>query len=78
MSDEFSVVQFFVDDSYEYVSRELGGKEAVQLAANLAHSVGGRIGTTRRIIITDGDDCTVFEWKYGDGVTFPPEAVGKV
>lgn len=75
---EFSVVQFFVDDSYEYVSRFMDGKQAVELAANLAHSVGGKIGTTKRIIITDGGDFTVFEWKFGEGVTFPPGAVGKV
>lgn len=26
----------------------------------------------RRVIITDGDDFTVFEWKFGEGVTYPP------
>jgi hypothetical protein len=28
-------------------------------------------GIIRRIIITDEDDFTVFEWRYGEGVTYP-------
>jgi hypothetical protein len=74
MSDdaEFTVVQFFADDSYEYVKRWITAAEAVPLAKRLSESVGGRIGTTRRIIITDGGDYTVFEWKFGQGVTYPP------
>jgi hypothetical protein len=28
---------------------------------------------TVRVIITDSSDCIVREWKYGQGVTFPPE-----
>ena len=73
MSDnEFSVCQFFPNDTYEYVKRYIGAKEAVETAKRLIDSVGGRIGTTRRVIITDGGDCTVFEWRFGEGVVFPP------
>ena len=28
-------------------------------------------GSINRIIITDGDDYTVFEWKRGAGITWP-------
>ena len=69
---EFSVCQFFVDDSYEYVRRFVGAKEAVEAAHHYCHSVGARFGTTRRVIITDGDDYTVFDWRYGEGIVFPP------
>jgi hypothetical protein len=24
------------------------------------------------VIIVDDEDCTVFEWRHGEGVTFPP------
>jgi hypothetical protein len=68
---EFSVCQFFWDDTYEYVNRFVGPEEAVNAAHSLCHSVGARIGTTRRVIITDGGDLTVFEWKHGEGVVFP-------
>jgi hypothetical protein len=75
---EFSVCQFFPDEHYEYVARFIDGKAAVELAAQLSKSVGARSGITRRIIIVDGLDNTVFEWRFGEGITFPPEAVGKV
>lgn len=73
----FNVVQFFPDETYEYVRRNVGAKEAVDAAHHYSHSVGARMGTTRRVIITDCDDYVVFEWKFGEGVTFPPECTGR-
>jgi len=68
---EFSVFQFFPDGSYERAAEFIGPEAAVKVAAQLTRSVGARLGTTRRVIITDGGDFTVFEWKHGEGVTFP-------
>jgi hypothetical protein len=70
---EFSVYQFFADKSYERVLSFVDGRTAVTQAAELTRSVGGRVGTTRRVIITDGGDYTVFEWRFGRGVVYPPE-----
>lgn len=70
MDNEFSVYQFFPDDSCERVASWIGAEEAVKLAKQLSESVGARIGATRRIIITDGGDHTCFEWTFGKGVTF--------
>jgi hypothetical protein len=67
---QYSVVQFFPDETYEKVLEWVGPEEAVKMAAQLAGSVGARIGTTRRIIITDGGDHTCFQWEFGKGVTF--------
>lgn len=75
---EFSVCQFFDDGTHEYVRRYVGGKEAVEAASHYAHSVGAKRGLVERVIITDGLDFTCFEWKPGEGVTFPPEAKGRV
>lgn len=72
MADEFSVHQFFPDDTSECVRQFVSAEEAVTAAHHYTTSVGARIGTTRRVIITDGDDFTVFEWKAGEGVTHPP------
>ena len=72
MSERFSVYQFFPDDSYEQVADGMSAEMAVALAKRLSRSVGGRIGTTRRIIIVDDGDCCCFEWKFGEGVTYPP------
>lgn len=63
---EFSVCQFFVDGSCEYVR-----EEAVRAFGHYTTSVGARFGTTRRVILTDGGDCVNFEWKYGEGIVFP-------
>jgi len=68
---EFSVYQFFPDDSYERVRSFVCGEDAVDVAMRLTRSLGARIGTTRRVIITDGDDFCCFEWKYGEGIPFP-------
>jgi len=70
-SAEYSVAQFFEDETYEYVRRWVTAEEAVDAAKHYTESVGARIGTTRRVIITDGDDFTCFEWIFGRGVTFP-------
>lgn len=69
--NEFSVCQFFDDGSYEYVRRFVSAEEAMKAVQHYTTSVGARIGTTVRVIITDGGDYTNFEWKFGEGVTFP-------
>lgn len=72
MENEFSVCQFFEDGSYEYVRRNVSAEEAVNAAKHYTTSVGARMGMTRRVIITDGGDYCNFEWKYGEGITYPP------
>jgi hypothetical protein len=73
MKEEFSVVQFFTDGSYEYVRRGVGAEEAVNAARHYTNNVATRLGVVDRVIITDGGDCVCFEWKKDEGVTFPPE-----
>ncbi len=68
---EFSVYQFFPNDTYEEVVRFVGAEEAMRVSVNLIHSIGGRLGTTTRVIITDGEDFTCFDWEFGKGVVFP-------
>lgn len=73
--EEFSVCQFFENGSYEYVRRCVGGEEAVRAFGHYCTSVGARLGTTVRVIVTDGGDCTNMEWKREEGVTYPPDTV---
>jgi hypothetical protein len=75
MAGEFSVCQFFPDGSYEYVRRGVEAAEAVKAAMHYATSIGARLGTTSRVIITDGGDCTTFEWTWDQGIIFPAEGV---
>lgn len=67
---EFSVVQFFEDDTYEHVRQHVSAEEAVEAAHHYCNSVGAKLGFTKRVIITDGGDCVNFEWKHGEGVTY--------
>lgn len=67
---EFSVCQFFADGTYEYVRRYVSAEAAVLAAKHYTSSVGAKLGTTKRVIITDGGDCTNFEWKFGEGITY--------
>ena len=68
---EFSVYQFFPDGGYEAAAQFIDAESAVTLAKRLTQTVGAKLGTTTRVIITDGGDHTVFEWQNGKGVTFP-------
>jgi hypothetical protein len=75
MSEEkFCVYQFFKNDTYERVREFVSAGEAVQTFRHYTDSVAARTGITVRVIITDSGDCTVAEWKFGEGVVFPPEA----
>lgn len=75
-AERFCVFQFFADGVSERVREFVPAEEAVKAAQHYTSSVGAQIGTTIRVIITDGGDYCVFEWKRGEGVTFPPEAKG--
>lgn len=73
---EFSVYQFFPDDSYEEVLRFVSAERAMTVMGQLSRSLGARVlKTTRRIIITDGGDMTVAEWTCDAGFTFPPQLI---
>ncbi len=67
----FSVFQFFEGDDYEQVAASVGAEDAMRRVVALTQSVGARLGTTTRVIITDGDDFTTFESEFGKGVVFP-------
>lgn len=74
MSDgEFSVYQFFEDDSCECVRQGVDAEEAVKASRHYASSFGAQLGMTRRVIITTGDDAICFEWLFGEGITYPKE-----
>lgn len=67
----FSVFQFFPDETYECVGVHMDAENAVKQAHSYTTRPAAMIGVIRRVIITDADDYCCFEWKYGEGVTFP-------
>lgn len=75
MSDreEFSVWVFLSNEWHFPVEQWVDARRAVEIARRAVQTVELFPGRTdaRRIIITDGEDFTVFEWQRGKGVTFP-------
>ncbi len=67
---EYSVWQFFTDGTSECVRDHVGAEAAVKAAKHYTGSVAVQMGMIEKVIITDGVDCTCFEWKPGLGVTF--------
>ena len=77
MSGVFSVYQYFPDGTHEEVRRFVDAEEAVKAAKHYSSSPGALLGTTVRVVITDGDDFLTFDWVRGQGVVFPPAADGQ-
>ena len=73
-STEFSVCQFFPDGGYEYVCRWVTAEKAFEVFQRMTQTLGARLGTTVRVIITDGGDMTNAEWTFGEGLTYPKRA----
>jgi hypothetical protein len=73
---EFNVCQFFPDGTHEYVVRWVDAETALVTAQRYTHCPAAQIGMIVKVIITDGDDFTNFQWEFGKGVTYPPEASG--
>jgi hypothetical protein len=70
--NEFSVVEFYDDDTHAYVERGLDARDAVALAWVSTRIADLEDSNIVRVIITDGGDYTTFQWERGKGVTFPP------
>lgn len=70
--DEFSVYAFASDGSWQRELSFVSAKEAVMWARWLTETREAKFGEVAKIIITDGGDHTCFEWRFGEGVVFPP------
>jgi len=71
LSEElFTVWQFSSDDWYVKAAEGLPAKLVVDYAHWMTHTQDACDGEIQRVIITDEGNHTVFEWKFGEGVTF--------
>lgn len=70
---QFSVTQFFSENCYETVRERVSPEEAMAAVSHYINNPAAKIGITRRVIVTDGGDCICFEWKFGEGIVFPPK-----
>jgi len=72
---QYSVCQFLVDGTHEYIKRWITAREAVEIAQSytMPSRPGVKLGIIRRVIITDSGDYINWEWQHGVGVTFPKD-----
>lgn len=47
--------------------------QVTRAVKRLTQGPAAMVGMVSRVIITDGGDIGCFEWKYGEGITFPPK-----
>ena len=76
--NEFSVYQFSTEEMgniQERVREFVDVGEAMRAFMHYTNNVAVKLGFTARVIITDGGDYIVAEWKKGEGYTYPPELV---
>lgn len=72
----FSVHLFYPDQSNECLLTTSDPEEAVLKARDYIFRPAAKIGFIARVIITDCDDHTLFDWKFGEGIVFPkPEEI---
>ena len=70
--EQFSVRVYYDDGRHQYVRRFVSAEEACRAFQYYTSSLGAGLGSTVRVIIIDSSDCMVREWKFEQGVTFPP------
>jgi hypothetical protein len=76
--ERYDVWQYLPDDWHEKVGHDLSAEEAVKLAASYTTRPAAKLGIIQAVrVIALDDDTVAFEWQYGRGVTFPPEAAGR-
>jgi hypothetical protein len=69
---EYSVWEFYPDDSYTAVVQFVGAEAAVKAAHACTQKPAVQLGIIVKVMITDGGDACVFEWRHGVGVVYPP------
>ena len=73
---EFSVYRYSSPRSYSVVCYDVLLRVAAAHIVDCINSAEAKDGRVFRVILTDGGDRIVFEWKYDAGVTFPPNLKG--
>lgn len=68
---EYSVYWWSAENDQFEESRFIGLELAMHQVKRLTQGPAAVMGMVKRVIITDGGDFIVFEWKYGEGITWP-------
>jgi hypothetical protein len=72
--EQFSVFTFDADGRSSRELSFVSAERAVTWAKWLTEERAARFGEIVRVIIVDGGDLVAFEWRFGEGVVFPPRS----
>jgi hypothetical protein len=75
--EQFSLRLYHEDGQDQYVRQFVSARDASMAFEYYTNSAGAQLGSTGRVVVTDGSDRIVREWKFGQGVTFPPLPMGR-
>ena len=70
--EQFSVQVHYDNGERQTVRQFVTAKEACRAFDYYTSSLGAQAGVTTRVIVIDGTDCVVREWKFEQGVRFSP------
>lgn len=68
---EYSVVKFKDDGCHQYEEVLVDVATAKETFDRVKNSLGARVGTIVRIVITDGSNTPCLQWSPGQGTTLP-------
>lgn len=72
----FTVVQFFSNNDYEIVRKNVPFPEAMTATIHYCNSVGAKLNLTSEVRLIDQFDRCLFQWTTEEGVVFPEELKG--
>jgi len=73
---QFSVCFFRQDGTASTFLRGIDCQTAIRRAKEITEWPGAQDGSIKRVIITNGKNDPIFEWTYGQGVTFAKYSSG--
>ncbi len=74
MARDYTVWQFYTGGSCGTDGVKRHARDAVARADELTKTLAAATGSTCRIVIIDGADRVVWEWRHGEGLVFPKPA----
>ena len=72
MSEQFTVRGVLRQWRAQKCTPVVSAQEAGRAFQHYTTSICAQLGSTARVIVIDRHDCIVREWKFEQGITYPP------
>lgn len=71
MNERFNVYFIYPDGTNTREREWIDAEASVKFAVEATSRPAAQLGMLKEIMITDGGDCCVWHWKYGEGIVWP-------